>query len=200
VGRLLALALGTLACLAAATGAAARPAGGWETHTRADAGFSLATPAAWVDVTGSAGKILGQMAKSSTLASLAQIARGNDLIKFLCADPSGDPNVNVIELVTGPVGLRTLVAQNVDQIRRLPFVKGRVSVATVKLPAGPTELVTYTEAPQGTSVETLQYFLVHRGRAYVLTYTTGPAPDPTTRATISRSARSFRYLESALVS
>jgi hypothetical protein len=180
--------------LTAATAAPALADDGWRTHRRPAAGFALDTPASWLDITSSKTKVLDQVAKRPELASLVQIARSNDLIKFLGADMKGFPNVNVISTVVGPVGLHALVSANVAQIEGLSFVKGPVSVSAVRLPAGGSELVTYKEAPQGRTLLTLQYYFVHRGRAFIVTYTTDPAPDAATKATVTRSARSFRFL------
>jgi hypothetical protein len=196
------VALAVLTCLAGAVAAGAQRVAdsGWRSHSLPAAGFELDTPAAWLDVTSATSKILDRAAKSPELASLVQIARSNNLIKFLCADPTGFPNVNVIEAVSGPIGLRALVAANVAEIKRVSAVSGPVSVTPLRLPAGPAELVSYQETTRGHHLQALQYFLVHRGRVYILTYTTPPSPDAKTRAVVTRSARSFHFTGSALVS
>jgi hypothetical protein len=196
VRRLAVVALATLVCLAVVTSATARPVAdrGWTTHKRASAGFALDTPATWLDVTSSSSAVLDQAAKSPELRSLVQIAKSSNLIKFLSAAPAGFPNVNVIEVVSGPITLDAFVTQNVAGIKRLSFVTSKPSVKRLRLPAGPAALVTYREAPQGNDVQTLQYYLVHNGRAYVVTYTTQPTPDAATVSIVTRSARSFRFV------
>jgi len=193
VRRLPALALAVIVCLTAAIGAAARPAESWRTHSKPAAGFTIATPADWLDVTSRTSAVLDQAAKSPELASMVEIARENKVIKLLCADPTGVPNLNVISTVSGPLALGRLVQMNVAGIKRLSFVKGAVTATPVKLPAGPAQLVRYQEAPQGTVVQTLQYYLVHRGKAYILTYTTLASPNAATLALVTQSARSFRF-------
>jgi hypothetical protein len=194
VRRLLALTLAVIACLTVAIGAAARPAAkSWRTHSKPTAGFSIATPANWLDVTSRTSAVLDQAAKSPELASMVEIARENKVIKLLCADPTGVPNLNVISTVSGPLTLGRLVEMNVAGIKRLSFVKGAVTATAVRLPSGPAQLVRYQEAPQGTVVQTLQYYLVHSGKAYILTYTTLASPDAATLALVTQSARSFRF-------
>jgi len=62
----------------------------------------------------------------------------------------------------------------------------------VRLPAGPAVFVRYVEAPAGKRVVTRQYYLVHGGRLYIVTYTALPAAEKADLATFARSIDSLR--------
>jgi hypothetical protein len=189
----------TVVALAAAFGAtAARADVSWTPHVVADAGFALNAPRTWLDVTAPLKPQLldRDAAKSPALAALVKWAAGNELVRLLCADPSGSPSVSVT--VGGHVGasltLRTLVADNVAVLRHLSFISAPLTVSSLRLPAGAAMLVRYREtASSGTGVTHSQYYLVHAGRAFIVDFTTSAASDSQTQALVSESARSFRF-------
>ena len=191
-GRLTVFALVALACCAIAAAASANA--DWTTHSRPSDGFALATPASWLDLTSSTPQVLDRAARVPELHALIEVAKGSNLVRFICADPAGFPNVNVVETASRTIGLDEFVAENVATIRQLPFVSRKPSVAPVSLPAGPAEFVSYRETVQGNDVLTEQYYLVHRGRAYIVTYTILPGSAGATASAVSRSAGSFRFL------
>ena len=166
---------------------------GWTTHTVATSGFSLATPSSWVDLSGLSPQLLSALAaKNPELASLARTARQQKEIKLVAGAPNGYPNVNVIA-IDARIPLATFVAVNVREIRGLSFVVGAVTTKHVNLPAGRAVMVHYLEAPAGRTIATLQYYIVHGGRAYIVTYTSLPSSERHDAPTRERSIATLRF-------
>ena len=185
------LLLATVAAGALAASAAA--SSGWQTHAVPAAGFAIAAPPAWIDVTSSSPAVLASVAKNPELRQDALTARQNKLIKLICASAAGFPNMNVI-VIDARIGLKAFVAANLSQIKGLSYVHGAVTTKSVRLPSGGAVEVRFLEAPAGTLVATEQYYLVHGSHAYVVTYTSVPASAAHDEPTFLRSVRSLRFV------
>jgi hypothetical protein len=186
------------ACLLALTllASGAAQADAWTAHANAT-GFTISAPASWLNVTApQRPKVLAQdAAKHAALASLVKWVSGDRLVRLLCADPTGATSLSVT--VGDPIGaslqLAALVAQNVRELRALAFIPHPPVVSAVQLPAGSAMLVTYTETSAGGGAEHWQYYFVHKGRAFIVGFTTPAAPPESVRLIVTESARSFRF-------
>jgi hypothetical protein len=189
--------LGAATLLIPAGGATAQGAGsGWTRHAVSAFGFAIDTPSTWFDASSGPQRALDLAARTHPeLASLVQWEQGDQLARLVCADRSGFPNVIVtVGNTSATLTLQELAAANIAQTKHLPYLKGDLSVAAVRLPAGPAVSVSYTEAPsQESPVEVVQYYLVHDLHAYVIAYTMLSSSDTVSRAIVTRSARTFGY-------
>lgn len=168
----------------------------WTTHANAT-GFTISTPMSWLNVTApQQPKLLAKdAAEHVALASLVKWASGDRLVRLLCADPTGATSLSVTvgDQIGASLKLGPLVAQNVRELRALTFILRPPAVSTVQLPAGTGMLVTYTETSPGGGAEHWQYYFVHKGRAFIVGFTTPLAPPASIRSIVAESARSFRF-------
>jgi hypothetical protein len=188
-------ALTTLAFPLQAGARVARQADAWTTHSVPAVRFSIETPRAWIDITSASSKVLSDLATAEpSLASLVKVVKSNKLIKFFGIDPSGKANVNVIAAPIGAESLHAWVSANVAQLKGSTELRGAVSVAPITLPSGPAYVVSYDETVgDSPKVVTLQYYAIHNGESYVITFTTSPSLTSKYASTFLQSARSIRF-------
>lgn len=196
--RLLALAC-VLAALCPAVARAAAT-GKWTTH-RSTAGFTVATPSTWIDMTRLTPTVL---AKAKTLPALQQYIdaiRKSKAIKLLVVDAGVTSitnhyaaNLNVVEAPT--IGdLRLVRDASIAQLESAGVVQGAVNSSYVTLPAGKSARLSYVARFSATAplVAIQQFVFVRAGLATVLTYTTLPKLRGAYAATFAQSAHSFRF-------
>jgi hypothetical protein len=193
--RVFALLLSSLA--AAMPAATALGADGWRTVQVPAGGFAIDVPRAWVDVTGSADRIVGLLKKYPKLQPYAASLVKNRQLKLLSADATAAgfaTNVNVIVVPSqGIRDPRVVAAAGIAQLKGSGLVQGAMSSSSAELPAGTTPVVRYSLAIGGAVTATTQYFLVHGGNAYIVTYTTDPPHARQYEGTFLRSAQSIRF-------
>jgi hypothetical protein len=192
------LALLTLALVLASTATASSSS--WKTH-RSAAGFSVAAPGTFVDVTSLTPDVLGRLGQLPALRQYVDLVKSSKSIKLLLADVSPTSvsarfatNMNVVQLATiGDLKLHQTL--EVAQLKASGFVAGDVSSSLYRLPAGQTLRLAYRAKYSASSrtVSILQFIFVRNGRETALTYTTLPALASKYRAAFLRSARSFRF-------
>ena len=191
-GVLLALALVPLAA------AAQR----WKTHQVKAAGFRVAAPATWIDVTRLTPQVLAKENEVPGLRAYVEAARKSKLIKLIVVDvgPTTVKNhfasgVNVTQVPT--IGdLRLQRDATIAQLKAAGILVGAVQSRYVSLAAGKALRLSYrARFAAGTPVvASLQFVFVHAGKATVLTYTTLPKLQSHYATTFSRSAQSFRFV------
>src|SRR5437016_3151492 len=170
----------------------------WKTHQVKTAGFKVAAPAAWIDVTRLTPQVLAKAKEVPGLRAYVDAARKSNLIKLMVVDvgPTTVANhfasgVNVTQVPT--VGdLRLQRDATLAQLKAAGVLVGGVQSRYVTLPAGKALRLSYRArfATGNPVVATLQLVFVRAGKATVLTYTTLPKLQPHYAATFSRSARS----------
>jgi hypothetical protein len=185
--------------LAVAPLAAAAPA--WTTHHVPAAGFSIAAPAAWVDVTRLTPEVLAKESSVPGLRAYVEAAKSSKAIKLIVVDvgPKTIANrfasgLNVTQ-VPAIGDLRTQRAVTVAQLKSAGIVVGAVASSYVTLPAGKALRLSYRArfAVASPVVATLQFVFLHAGKATVITYTTLPKLQSHYGAPFARSAHSFRF-------
>jgi hypothetical protein len=198
MGRHVFRAIAAVTALAFPLEAGASPAtyaDAWTTHSVPSVRFSIETPGAWIDITSASSKVLTGLATAEpSLTSLVKVVMSNKLIKFFGIDPSGKANVNVIAAPIGAESLHAWVSANVAQLKGLTELRGAVSVAPITLPGGAAYVVSYDETvAHSPKVVTLQYYAIHDGESYVITFTTSPSLEWKYASTFLQSARSVRF-------
>ena len=173
----------------------------WKTHRVRSSGFSVAAPAAWIDVTRLTPEVLAKESSVPSLRAYAEAARNSKAIKLIVVDvgPKTVANhfasgLNVTQVPTiGDLRLQRDVT--VAQLKSAGVVVGTVQSSYVKLPAGKAVRLSYRARFTVGSpvVATLQFVFLHSGKATVITYTTLPKLQAHYGATFARSARSFRF-------
>jgi len=190
------LLLAVLAVAASGSAAVASP-GAWRTVQVPAGRFAIDVPQAWVDVTGSQSQVVALLDKYPKLKPYADALVRNHELKLLSVDAASAgfaTNVNVIvapsEGLTDP---RQVASAGAGQVKRSGLLVGPVSSGTVKLPAGTAPVLRYGLAIGGAVTATTQYFLIHGGNAYIVTYTTDRGHGAAYDGTFLRSARSIRF-------
>ena len=195
------LLLVVLVACAAASAAAARPLVGWTTHRASTAGFTIAAPATWIDVTRLTPQVLARMKKNPALAGYLAAAQRTHAIKMILAD-AGPLTIsnryattcNVAQVPT--IGdLRLARDATVAELKATGLVRGPIRTSSVRLPAGPAMELRYQEQVSSTSPTVLleQFLFVRNGTATALSYATLPKLASSQLPVFLRSARSFRF-------
>lgn len=189
-----------LSVLLPAAGASASPQAGWR-QLRSAAGFTVSAPASWVDFSRATPTILARARTDPKLQAYVDLVKRTKAVKLVAVDLTPArlaagfaTNLNVVQLPT--IGDARLQADaTTAQLRGLGILVGNVHTTRETLPAGPTSKLEYRAhyTTGGQVVSTTQFFLVHGGKAVVLTYTTLPSLETAYRAVFERSARSFRF-------
>ncbi len=200
----------SLAVLASAAtllagGASARTAG-WKTHRVASADFQIALPETWLDLRRQRQRLLDLIAKEPSLAPyVGALTQSNNLLRFLAGDFETSSlahgfltNVNVLSQPAPGTTAAALGTQTAAALRSLPIVVGPVDQTSVRLPAGPSTRLGFTEritvGGRTSTVAVTQYLLVERGSAWVITYSTLPSLRARYAQVFARSAASFRLV------
>jgi hypothetical protein len=173
----------------------------WKTHRIAAAHFSVAAPAAWIDVTRLTPQVLAKESTVPGLRDYVDAARSSKAIKLIVVDVGRTTianrfasGLNVTQVAS--IGdLQTQRAITVAQLKSAGIVIGAVQSSYVKLPAGKALRLSYRArvAVGNPVVATLQFVLLHAGKATVITYTTIPKLQSHYAAPFARSAHSFRF-------
>jgi hypothetical protein len=175
-------------------------ASGWKTH-HVKAGFSIAAPAAWVDVTRLTPEVLAKEASVPGLRAYVEAARSSKAIKLIVVDVGKTTIANGfasglnVTQVPAVGDLRTQRAITVAQLKSAGIVVGPVASSYVPLPAGKALRLAYRArfAVGSPVVATLQFVFLRAGKATVITYTTLPKLQSHFGSTFARSAHSFRF-------
>jgi hypothetical protein len=193
---------GVVLALALVPLAAAAPS--WKTHQVKAAGFRVAAPATWIDVTRLTPQVLAKENEVPGLRAYVEAARKSKLIKLIVVDvgPTTVKNhfasgVNVTQVPT--IGdLRLQRDATIAQLKAAGILVGAVQSRYVSLAAGKALRLSYrARFAAGTPVvASLQFVFVHAGKATVLTYTTLPKLQSHYATTFARSAHSFRFVAS----
>jgi hypothetical protein len=190
---------GLLVALAVAPLAGA--ATSWKTHHVSAAGFSIAAPAAWIDVTQLTPQVLAKESEVPGLRAYVEAARNSKAIKLIVVDVGKTTvanhfasGLNVTQVPT--IGdLQTQREITIAQLKSAGVVVGAVESSYVTLPAGKALRLAYRArfAVGSPVVATLQFVFLHGGKATVITYTTLPKLQSHYGAPFARSAHSFRF-------
>ena len=190
-GLLLALAVAPLA------GAAST----WKTHHVSGAGFGIAAPAAWIDVTRLTPEVLAKESTVPGLRAYVDAARSSKAIKLIVVDVGRTTIANRfasglnVTQVPAIGDLQTQREITVAQLKAAGIVLGAVASSYVTLPAGKALRLAYRArfAVSSPVVATLQFVFLHAGKATVITYTTLPKLQSHYVVVFARSAHSFRF-------
>jgi hypothetical protein len=127
---------------------------GWTVHRDESSGFAIAFPGSWVD---------------ATEKTRALIPQYKEFFKFAVADSSTGANVNVVVEDSGVLDIDGYAGAN----ERTLLNAGATDIAksTVSTPAGTAMVFSYRAGPNASGAPLTQYFLVHGGRGYVVTFT-----------------------------
>jgi hypothetical protein len=187
--------------LALAVVPVAAAATSWKTHSIATAHFSVAAPAAWIDVTRLTPQVLAKESTVSGLRAYVDAARNSKAIKLIVVDVGRitianrfASGLNVTQVPS--IGdLATQRAITIAQLKSAGVVVGSVASSYVKLPAGKALRLSYRArfAVGNPVVATLQFVFLRAGKATVITYTTLPKLQSHYGAAFARSAHSFRF-------
>ena len=174
----------------------------WKTHHVTAAGFSVGAPAAWIDVTRLTPEVLAKESSVPGLRAYVEAARSSKAIKLIVVDVGRTTianhfasGLNVTQVPT--IGdLQTQRAITIAQLKSAGIVVGAVQSSYVKLPAGKALRLSYRArfAVGNPVVATLQFVLLHAGKATVITYTTLPKLQSHYAVAFARSAHSFRFV------
>jgi hypothetical protein len=173
----------------------------WKTHSVPAAGFTLAAPAAWIDVTRLTPQVLEKANEVPELRAYVDAARRSKAIKLIVVDVGRTTvanhfasGLNVTQVQT--IGdLQTQRAITIAQLKSAGVVVGSIASSYLKLPAGKTLRLAYRArfAAGSPLVATLQFIFLRGGKATVITYTTLPKLQSHYGAAFARSAYSFRF-------
>jgi hypothetical protein len=173
----------------------------WKTHRVAATGFSVAAPAAWIDVTRLTPQVLAKESTMPGLRAYVDAARSSKAIKLIVVDVGRTAianrfasGLNVTQVPT--IGdLETQRAITIAQLKSAGVVVGSVASSYLKLPAGKALRLSYrARFDVGSAVvATLQFVFLRAGKATVITYTTLPKLQSHYGAAFARSAHSFRF-------
>lgn len=196
--RLLALACVVAALTPAVAGASA--AGKWASH-RSTAGFTIATPSTWVDMTRLTPQVLAKAKTDPSLQQYVDLIQRSKAIKLLVVDASVTSvknhyaaNLNVVQAAT--IGdLKLVRDESVAQLESAGVVKGALQSSYVTLPAGKSARITYIArfSPTAPLVAVQQFMFVRDGKATFLTYTALPKLRAAYSPIFAQSARSLRF-------
>jgi hypothetical protein len=187
--------------LALAVAPLAGAASTWKTHHVRAAGFSIAAPAAWIDVTRLTPEALAKESSVPGLRAYVEAARSSKAIKLIVVDVGRTTIANQfasglnVTQVPAIGDLQTQRAITVAQLKSAGIVVGAVASSFVTLPAGKALRLAYRArfAAGSPVVATLQFVFLHAGKATVITYTTLPKLQSHYGAPFARSAHSFRF-------
>jgi hypothetical protein len=126
---------------------------GWTVHRDEPSGFAIAFPSGWTDATDEAKN---------------QVAEAKDFLKFAVVDSSTGTNVNVGLEPSGLLDVDGYAQANERVLSNAGITGVKQGRATV--PAGTAVVFTYTAGPTGQAHIT-QYFFVHGGQGFVVTFT-----------------------------
>lgn len=173
----------------------------WKTHHVKAAGFSVAAPATWIDVTRLTPQVLAKENEVPGLRAYVEAARRSKLIKLIVVDVGRTTvanhfasGMNVTQVArTGDLRLQR--DATLAQLKAAGVLVGAVQSRYVTLPAGKALRLSYRArfAAGSPVVASLQFVFVRAGKGTVLTYTTLPKLQSHYAATFSRSARSLRF-------
>jgi hypothetical protein len=173
----------------------------WKTHHVRIAGFSVAAPAAWIDVTRLTPQVLAKESEVPGLRAYVEAARSSKAIKLIVVDVGRTTieshfasGLNVTQ-VPAIGDLKTQREITVAQLKSAGVVIGAVASSYVTLPAGEALRLSYRArfAVGNPIVATLQFVFLRSGKATVITYTTLPKLQSHYGSTFARSAHSFRF-------
>jgi hypothetical protein len=145
---------------------------GWTLHSDQADGFSIATPAGWVE-------------KSSS----------NQLVKILLSDPVTNASVNVVvATVPTSVSLDDFEKANVRDAESNPGIQIHppINQQRVTLPAGEAGEVSYRATVSGIQASFRQYLMVKSGAGYVVTFTSPLESAATLGSTFDQIIDTFR--------
>ncbi|MGN6797292.1 MAG: hypothetical protein ACTHKS_04010 [Gaiellaceae bacterium] len=192
-----------LACVIAALStsvAGASTAGKWTSH-RSSAGFTIATPSTWVDMTRLTPQVLAKAKTEPSLQQYVDLIQRSKAIKLLVVDAGVTSienhyaaNLNVVQAAT--IGdLKLVRDENVAQLESAGVVRGALHASYVTLPAGKSARLAYVAkfSPTAPVVAVEQFVFVRAGKATFLTYTTLPKLRNTYAPTFAQSAHSLRF-------
>jgi hypothetical protein len=173
----------------------------WKTHHVKAAGFSIAAPAAWIDVTRLTPEVLAKETSVPGLRAYVEAARSSKAIKLIVVDVGRTTIANRfasglnVTQVPAIGDLQTQRAITVAQLKSAGVVVGPVASSYVTLPAGKALRLAYRArfAVGSPVVATLQFVFLHAGKATVITYTTLPKLQSHYGAPFARSAHSFHF-------
>jgi hypothetical protein len=193
----------TLVCVVVALSpavAGASTAAKWTSH-RSSAGFTIATPSTWVDMTRLTPQVLAKAKTEPSLQQYVDLIQRSKAIKLLVADAGVTTitnryasNLNVVQAAT--IGdLKLVRDESVAQLESAGVVRGALHSSYVTLPAGKAAHFTYVAkfGPAAPLVAVQQFVFVRAGKATFLTYTTLPKLRGTYATTFAQSAHSLRF-------
>ena len=170
----------------------------WKSYQVVTAGFAIAMPGAWVDVTSAAPEMLKAIAKDPSLEATAKLASETDAIRLLIADPvsKGRAYMDAGVQRVGDVKLATLATATADELRKVAGVdKKEVKLTSLSLPAGSASLIIFATSAKTGAAETAEYMLVKGQIEYVFAYSAPRATWAKYAAIFATSAKTFRFLK-----
>jgi hypothetical protein len=173
----------------------------WATHRGTSGGFTVSTPAAWVDVTRLTPQVLSKLRSLPNMEQYVAAVQRTHAVKLILIDAGAATvrngfatNLNVAQVPT--VGdLRLLHDVTLAQLRASSLVAGAIRSRYVTLPGGRAVELRY-EARYASSIPTIavrQYMFVRTGKATIVTFSTLPRLETQYTPLFLRSARSVRF-------